>query len=69
MTVKFTSGGISKGALPMCESLLQVAENVRAGTFWKAGSRKLGIEIDGEDAIVLFKLRALVVENIGRLFD
>lgn len=64
---KLTSGGIDKGAFPMCDSLAQVAENVRTGTFWNAGSRKLGIEIEVEDAIALSKFRALVVNNIVRL--
>jgi hypothetical protein len=70
MTIKLTSGGIDKGAFPMCDSLAQVAENDRAGTFGKAGSRKHGIEteIEGEDAIALSKPRTLVVDNIARLW-
>jgi hypothetical protein len=63
--MKLTSGGIDKGAFPMCDSLAQLVENVRAGTLWNAGSRKLGIEIEVEDAIALSKPRALVVDNIA----
>ena len=67
VTTKLTSGGIDRGAFPMCDSLAQVVENVRAGTFWNAGSRKVGIEIEVEVAIALSKPRALVVDNIARL--
>jgi hypothetical protein len=67
MTVKLTSGGIDKGVFPTCESLADVVENVRAGTFWNAGSRKKGIEIEEEEAIALSKPRAVVVENITLL--
>ena len=67
MTTNLTSGGIDRGAFPMCDSLAQVLENVRAGTFWNAGSRKVGIEIEVEVAIALSKPRVLVVDNIARL--
>lgn len=53
MIEKLTSGGIDRGALPICDWLEVVAENALAGADWKAGTRKAGIEIDGDETIAL----------------
>lgn len=53
MMEKLTSGGIDRGALPICDWLEVVAEKALAGADWKAGTRKAGIEMDGDEAIAL----------------
>jgi hypothetical protein len=66
MMVKFTSGGIDRGAFPIWDSLVAVPENARAGMVWNAGSKKEGIETDGDEAIALSMYRSLFMESIAR---
>lgn len=62
---KLTSGGIDKGARPICDWLEVVAENARNGATWKAGTRKEGIDIEEEEAIALSSPLALALESIA----
>jgi hypothetical protein len=65
MTLKLTSGGIDNGARPICDGRHVEAENDREGAIGNAGSRKVGIETDGETAIALCKPFDRAVENIA----
>lgn len=65
MTLKLTSGGIDKGARPICDGRHVEPENDREGVIGNAGSRKAGSEKDGEAAIALCTPCARVVENIA----
>lgn len=65
MTLNLTSGGIDKGARPICDGRLVEAENDREGTIRNAGRRKAGTETDGEVAIALSNPFDRAVENIA----
>lgn len=64
ITEKLTEGGIDRGALPICDWLEVVAEKALAGAAWKAGTRKAGMETDGEEAIAL-RADPRLVESIA----
>lgn len=63
MTVKLTSGGIDRGALPICDCVVVVAEKALAED-WKAGTRKAGMDIDGLELIAL-KAAPRLVESMA----
>lgn len=63
MTVKLTSGGIDRGALPICDCVEVVAEKALAED-WKAGTRKAGIDMDGLELIAL-KAAPRLVESMA----
>jgi hypothetical protein len=65
MTLNLTSGGIDKGARPICDGRHVEAENGREETIGKAGSRKAGKETDEEAEIALSSPLDRVVENIA----
>jgi hypothetical protein len=69
MTLHLTSGGIDKGARPICDGRYVEAENDREGIIGKAGSRKAGKETDGEAAIALSSPFDRVVENIASMLS
>jgi hypothetical protein len=69
MTLNLTSGGIDKGARPICDGRYVEAENNREGMIGKAGSRKAGKETDGEAAIALSSPFDRVVENIASMLS
>lgn len=67
--MNLTSGGIDKGARPICDGRYVEAENEREGMIGKAGSRKAGKETDGEAAIALSSPFDRVVENIASMLS
>jgi hypothetical protein len=69
MTLNLTSGGIDKGARPICDGRQVEAENDREGIIGSAGRRKAGMETDGEVAIALSNLFDRAVENIASMLS
>src|SRR4051812_21698075 len=61
--VKFTSGGIDRGARPICDGREEEVEKGRETT-GKAGRRNEGREIDDEEAIAFSSPLDLAVESI-----
>ena len=61
--MKFTSGGIVRGAPPICELRLVEAENDREA-IGNAGRRKVGRDIEGAEAIARSRTLDLAVDNI-----
>lgn len=59
--LNLTSGGMDNGARPICEARAGVEENWRTAI---EGTRKIGIEVVGEDVTACRKAVLRVVENI-----
>jgi hypothetical protein len=53
---------MESGALPMCDCAGDEEENWRA--VWKAGRRKVGMLIDGEEEAITRRAGARVVESM-----
>lgn len=62
--VKLTSGGIDKGARPICDGRLVEAENDRDPT-GNAGRRNAGMEAVGAEAIALSSPLDRAVDSIA----
>jgi hypothetical protein len=65
--VKDTSGGMDKGARPICEGRFADAEKDLEGTTGKAGRRNEGREMDIGEATALSSPLARAVENIANV--
>jgi hypothetical protein len=62
---KLTSGGIDRGALPMCDCVEAVAEKALVEEDWKAGTLKAGMDIDGLEVIALRAAPRLVESMVA----
>ncbi len=67
--VKLTSGGIDRGARPICDGRFEDAEKDREAKVGNDGRRKAGIEMEGAEAIALSSPWERALDNITNLLS